>query len=81
MTIIDKNIQEICTPVRPGHVIVPELITFEKLTETCKKLNAKTTVVKNRNTQTELTNMFRKNEENCWAHGGKKLIYGENMKN
>ncbi len=58
MTETDVPIQEICEPIRPGDLLMPNKVPFTDLVEICKVFNARTSVVYDKDMQTDLTALF-----------------------
>ncbi len=55
MTSRNADDSEICIPPRPGHVLYPEKRNYTSLIELCAKFKGKPSVVKDNETQLELT--------------------------
>ena len=62
MTAEYQDVATVCKPIRPGHVILPEKRNFTSHTTMCKKLRGKTTVVRDLQTQLELSDELNQYE-------------------
>ena len=61
---------EICRPIRPGHVIMPNQRNFTAFTSLCKKFGGSVTVIKDAETQNALTEIAAR-FDTCMVNTGK----------
>ena len=55
MTSEQQDISHVCKPIRPGHVVLPEMRNFTTHVSMCRKLRGGATVVKDMETQLRLS--------------------------
>lgn len=60
MTVTDVDYDEICIPPRPGHVLFPEKRGFPSLTSICHQMRGLPAVIKNQETQHQMTEIASK---------------------
>ena len=69
---LDMSEEEICHPIRPGHVIMPNQRNFSSFSALCKKFGGQTSVVRDLETQHKLTNIIF-NYDACMMNAGEIL--------
>ena len=62
MTEIQLTLDEICIPPRPGHVLIPEKRSMESLQLVCTQIGGKVSVIKDNETQIEMSAKAVKSE-------------------
>ncbi len=68
MTETEATVESVCVPIRPGHVLMPNMRNFSAHHSLCRKFHGVTSVVDSQNTQDDLIGELRKNPQ-CFQIG------------
>lgn len=80
MTIVAKDVSEICSPPQPGDVFIPERINFTGAVQLCRKLRGKVASIPDSATLDDFTQVFGQypdecgNKESCQEHDSKRTL-------
>ncbi len=75
MTAREVEIDTICKPVKPGHVLIPNLRQFESLVGVCKKLHGATSAITSRDLQATMTELILKTPSCSTPWSGECVVF------
>ncbi len=65
MSVFDRPESDLCRPFRPGSVLFPERKTFHDHVDTCYQMRGEPTVIRSREEQDSLVQVFDKHRGTC----------------
>ncbi len=65
MTVMEKPVEEVCRPFKPGSVIFPEKKTFRDHVDLCYHMRGRPTIIRSKEQQEELSKTFWKHISTC----------------
>ncbi len=68
MSEVERPWEEVCSPINPGNVLIPDKRTFESLVDLCPKLRGTVSVTQSREVEQELSKTIKDNPS-CYNDG------------